>query len=136
MAALSEGPNNDIGFANQEAFYFLARTVLVKDEKHFDKFDRAMSAFWSGLESVEGLMEALIPEDWLRQEFFKQLSEEDKAKIQSLGGLEELIEKFKERLAEQEKRHAGGQQVDWYRRHIAVRPWWIPSVRHSYWRPG
>ena len=95
-------------YANQEDFYFLARTTLVKDEKHFDKFDRAMTAFWSGLESIEGLMEALIPDEWLRHEFAKQLSDEDKAKIESLGGLDELIEKFKERLEQQQKRHQGG----------------------------
>ena len=95
-------------FADQEKFYFLARTALVKDEKHFDKFDRAMQAFWSGMDSIDGMIEAMIPEDWLRKEFIKQLSEEEKAAIESLGGLDELIEKFKERLEEQKKRHAGG----------------------------
>ena len=97
-----------IAFADPEQFYYLARTTLVKDEKHFDRFDRAVEAFWSGLESVEGLMEAMIPADWLRAEFMKQLSEEDKARIDGLGGLDELIKRFRERLAEQEKRHAGG----------------------------
>lgn len=99
---------SDLVFADQDSFYYLARTALVKDEKHFDKFDRAMEAFWSGLDSVEGLIDALIPDDWLRKEFVKSLSEEEKAKIDSLGGLEELIEKFKERLKDQKDRHAGG----------------------------
>jgi uncharacterized protein with von Willebrand factor type A (vWA) domain len=98
----------DLAFADQEQFYYLARTALVKDEKHFDKFDRAIQAFWSGLESMEGLVEALIPDEWLRGEFTKHLSEEEKAKIESLGGLEELIKKFRERLEEQKARHAGG----------------------------
>jgi len=87
----------DLAFADQEQFYFLARTALVKDEKHFDKFDRAMQAFWSGLDSIEGMIEALIPDDWLRKEFASHLSDEEKAKIESLGGLEELIERFKHR---------------------------------------
>ena len=100
--------DNGLVYADQEQFYFLARTALVKDEKHFDKFDQAMSAFWSGLESLDGLIEATIPDDWLRSEFIKQLSDEDKAKIDSLGGLEELIEKFKQRLEEQRDRHQGG----------------------------
>ena len=100
--------DTDLAFADQEQFYYLARTALVKDEKHFDKFDRAMQAFWSGLDSVDGMIEALIPDDWLRQEFSKHLTDEEKAKIESLGGLEELIEKFKERLEEQKGRHAGG----------------------------
>ncbi len=98
----------NLAFADQEAFYYLARTALIKDEKHFDKFDRAMQAFWSGLDSVEGMIEALIPEDWLRQEFSKHLTDEEKAKIESLGGLQELIERFNERLEEQKGRHAGG----------------------------
>ena len=94
--------------ADQEEFYYLSRALLVKDEKHFDKYDKAFQAFTNGLESLEGLVEALIPDDWLRSEFFKQLSDEEKAKIESLGGLDELIEKFKERLEEQKERHEGG----------------------------
>lgn len=100
--------NANLVFADQQQFYYLARTTLVKDEKHFDKFDQAVSAFWSGLESVEGLMEALIPDDWLRREFVRQLDDQQKAQIESLGGLDELIRKFKERLEEQKGRHAGG----------------------------
>ena len=98
----------NLAFADQQQFYYLARTTLVKDEKHFDKFDRGMGAFWNGLESIEGLMEALIPDDWLRKEFMRQLDDEQKARIESLGGLEELIEKFRQRLEEQQGRHAGG----------------------------
>ena len=30
-------------FADVDAFYYLSRAVLVKDEKYFDKFDRAFS---------------------------------------------------------------------------------------------
>ncbi|MCB8890264.1 vWA domain-containing protein [Vreelandella malpeensis] len=95
-------------FADMESFYHLARTVMVKDERYFDRFDRAFAAWSEGLESLEGAIEALIPDDWLRREFVNQLSEEEKAKIDSLGGLEALIETFKQRLAEQKERHAGG----------------------------
>ena len=95
-------------FADTEEFYYLARTCLVKDEMHFDKFDRVFGAYFKQLEDLEGLIEALIPEDWLRAEFMKHLSDEEKAKLESLGSLEELLDTFKKRLAEQEKRHAGG----------------------------
>ncbi|SHJ93889.1 vWA domain-containing protein [Halomonas caseinilytica] len=95
-------------FADLQAFYHLARTVLIKDERHFDRFDRAFSAWYEGLEDLDAGIEALIPDDWLRREFEKQLSEEEKARIESLGGLESLIETFKRRLEEQHKRHAGG----------------------------
>ncbi|MEM7194391.1 MAG: VWA domain-containing protein [Pseudomonadota bacterium] len=99
---------SNLVFADQNDFYHLARTTLVKDEKHYDKFDQGFAAFYEGLESIEGLVEALIPEDWLREEFLKQLSDEDKEKIESLGSLDELIEQFRKRLEEQQKRHQGG----------------------------
>ena len=91
-----------------EAFYQVARTVMVKDERHFDRFDRAFAAWFKGLEDMDAAIEALIPDEWLRREFEKQLTDEEKAKIESLGGLEELIETFKKRLEEQKERHAGG----------------------------
>jgi uncharacterized protein with von Willebrand factor type A (vWA) domain len=98
----------DLVVADSVEFYYLARTLLVKDEKHFDKYDKGFQAFMSGFDSLDGLVEALIPDDWLRQEFTKQLSDEDKAKVKGLGGLDELIKQFKERLEEQKERHAGG----------------------------
>ena len=95
-------------FADMDAFYYLARTVLVKDERHFDKFDRAFAAYFNGLENLDAALQALIPEEWLRKEFERLLSEEDKAQLKSLGGLDKLLEAFKQRLAEQKERHAGG----------------------------
>ncbi|PAU75773.1 vWA domain-containing protein [Halomonas salipaludis] len=95
-------------FADMQSFYQVARTVMVKDERHFDSYDRAFAAWFEGLENLDAAIEALIPDDWLRREFEKQLSEEEKAQIESLGGLEALIETFKKRLEEQKERHAGG----------------------------
>lgn len=95
-------------FADMEQFYYLARTVMVKDESNFDKYDRAFKAHFTELEGLDNFIEALIPEDWLRSEFLKTLTEEEKAKVESLGGLEKLIETFKKRLEEQEKAHRGG----------------------------
>jgi len=97
-----------LAFADREQFYFLSRTVLVKDEKHFDKFDRAIEAFFNGVESLEGMLEALIPEQWIRDAFEKELTEEELEKIKTFDSLEELIEQFKQRLAEQDGRHEGG----------------------------
>jgi len=97
-----------LAFADMEQFYYLARTVMVKDEKNFDKFDRAFKVHFTELEQVDDFIEALIPEDWLRNEFMKTLTEEEKAQIETLGGLEKLIETFKKRLEEQKKKHQGG----------------------------
>lgn len=95
-------------FADMDEFYYLARTIMVKDERHFDKFDRAFGAYFKGLEKLDDHLKALIPEEWLRKEFERLLTDEEKAQIQSLGGLDKLIEEFKKRLEEQKERHAGG----------------------------
>ncbi|MDG1035178.1 MAG: hypothetical protein P8O92_13100, partial [Luminiphilus sp.] len=83
--------NQQLVFGNIDDFYNLSRAVMVKDEKYYDRFDRAFGLHFRDLEGVDDVIEALIPDDWLRSEFVKQLSEEDKAKIESLGGLEKLI---------------------------------------------
>jgi uncharacterized protein with von Willebrand factor type A (vWA) domain len=95
-------------FANMEDFYFLSRTILVKDEKHYDKFDRAFDIYFKGIESLDDILEMLIPEEWLKAEFEKHLTEEELAEIKTLGGLEKLLEEFKKRMEEQEGRHEGG----------------------------
>ncbi len=94
-----------------EGFYYLARISMVKDERHLDKFDRAFSHTFKGLEdiSLEDVMEAIdIPADWLEKMAEKHLSAEEKAEIEALGGFDKLMETLKERLKEQEGRHQGG----------------------------
>jgi hypothetical protein len=100
-----------IVFADVDEFYYLSRLCLVKDEKHFDKFDRAYGAYFEGLESLDDLFSEMIPEDWLKTEFEKNLTEEEKAQIAAMGGLEELMKAFKERLEEQKKKHQGGNKM-------------------------
>ena len=95
-------------FADIDEFYYLSRTILVKDEKYFDRFDRAFSQCFTELANIDDIIEALIPEDWLRSELIKQLTDEEKAKIESLGGLEKLLETLKKRLEEQKAKHQGG----------------------------
>jgi len=108
LLVLLEALQERVAFCSIDDFYLLARLCLVKDEKFFDRYDRAFAAYFKDLENFEDILEAIIPEDWLRAEFMKSLSEEEKAKIESLGGLEKLLEAFKERLDEQKERHAGG----------------------------
>ena len=87
-------------------FYFLARTCLVKDETHYDKFDQAFGEYFKGVQQVPGL-EADIPEEWLKMMMKKHLTPEEKAKLEKLGW-DKLMEEFKKRLEEQKGRHAGG----------------------------
>ncbi len=96
------GLKSQLVYANLDDFYLLSRTALVKDEKNYDKFDRAFSAYFKGLDDLHGLLESLIPDEWLRHEFEKSLSPEDLKEIEGLGGLEKLIEAFKKAKEEAE----------------------------------
>ena len=94
-----------------EGFYYLARTVMVKDERHLDRFDRAFAQAFKGLEAIppEEVIAALdLPADWLQKLAEKHLSAEEKAAIEALGGFDKLMETLKARLAEQKERHQGG----------------------------
>jgi uncharacterized protein with von Willebrand factor type A (vWA) domain len=87
-------------------FYYLSRTALVKDEKHYDKFDRAFAAYFKGVEMVADFTKD-IPLEWLRKNLELNLSPEELAKIQKMGW-DELMETLKKRFEEQKERHEGG----------------------------
>ena len=87
-------------------FYYLSRATLVKDEKHYDKFDRAFAAYFKGVELVADFSKD-IPLEWLRKNLELNLSPEELAKIEKMGW-DELMETLKKRLAEQKERHEGG----------------------------
>lgn len=94
-----------------DGFYYFARTAMVKDERHLDRFDRAFAESFRGLDALtpEAVLDALaLPEDWLRKLAEKHLTPEEKAQIEALGGFERLMETLRERLKEQEGRHQGG----------------------------
>lgn len=99
-------------YASVDEFYTLSRTVLVKDEKHFDKFDKAFAKYFEGIDSIDpDLLSKAIPEDWLRKEIEKHLSPEELAELAKMGSLEKLMEEFRKRLEEQHKRHQGGNRM-------------------------
>jgi len=89
-------------------FYYLARAAMVKDEKHFDRFDRAFAAHFKGIEQAFAGLGGEIPAEWLRKLIERNFTEEEKAQIESLGGWEELMKTLEERLKEQQGRHEGG----------------------------
>ncbi|UWR97203.1 vWA domain-containing protein [Phaeobacter inhibens] len=106
-----EGMKAGLATYDIDAFYYLARTAMVKDERNIDKFDRAFATTFSGLEAIpaEAVMQAVdIPEEWIRKMAEKHLSEEERREIEALGGFEKLMETLKERLKDQESRHQGG----------------------------
>ena len=106
-----EGLKAGLATYDVESFYYLARTIMVKDERNIDKFDRAFAATFDGLGelSAQDVLEAVdIPEEWLRKMAEKHLSTEEMAEIEALGGFDKLMETLQERLKEQEGRHQGG----------------------------
>jgi hypothetical protein len=100
------GPQDSAFGCSIDDFYFLSRTALIKDEKHYDKFDRAFAAYFQGIETVLDFSKE-IPEEWLRKNMERFLSPEELAKIQKMGW-DELMETLKKRLEEQKERHEGG----------------------------
>jgi len=90
-------------------FYLLARTTLVKSEEHFDRFDVAFGSYFKGVEAIFDVR-AKIPEEWLRAEFLRHLTDEERRQLEAMGGLDALLETFRRRLEEQRGRHAGGRK--------------------------
>ena len=107
---LMEAMDKDVAGRKVDDFYHLSRAVLVKDEKHYDRFDQVFGKVFAGIETVgAGDEPALdVPEDWLRLLNEKFLTDEEKAEIEALGGFDKLMETLKQRLEEQKGRHEGG----------------------------
>ncbi len=94
-----------------DGFYYLSRTIMVKDERNLDKFDRVFAATFSGLETLtpDDVLNALdLPADWLAKQGEKHLTDAEKAEIAALGGFEKLMETLRDRLRDQHGRHQGG----------------------------
>ncbi len=105
---LLEALSKNVAIFSMDDFYHLSRATLVKDETQYDRFDRAFAAYFKGVESLFEEVAGEIPDEWLKAMAQKVLSEEEKAKIQALGGLDKLMETLRQRLEEQKGRHEGG----------------------------
>ncbi|MER9328124.1 VWA domain-containing protein [Mesorhizobium sp. M0488] len=109
--SLLEGLEAGLVDYDVEGFYYLARTALVKDERHVDRFDQVFAHIFRGIEALGGpdaVDVANIPEEWLRRLAEKHLTDEEKKLVEALGGFEKLMETLKQRLEEQKGRHQGG----------------------------
>ncbi|MGI9401612.1 MAG: vWA domain-containing protein [Rhizobiaceae bacterium] len=113
--SLLEGMQEGLVDFDVDGFYYLSRTALVKDERNLDRFDLVFSSIFKGLEAVDGAPEGLesreLPAEWLQKLAEKHLSVEEKSRIEALGGWDELMNKLRERLKEQKKRHQGGSKM-------------------------
>lgn len=105
LDALGRGlAQNDI-----DGLHALARICLVKDERFFDRFDRAFGEVFKGVERLEDVLgSAEVPPEWLARGFERSLTQAERDAIEAMGGLDKLMETLKKRLEEQKGRHEGG----------------------------
>src|SRR6266851_5685082 len=107
---LMEAMDADLASRRVEDFYYLSRAALVKDERNLDKFDRVFGKVFQGVELMEEALVAEIPAEWLKKITEKYLTDEERKLIESMGGLDKLLETLRQRLAEQKGRHQGGKK--------------------------
>ena len=103
--------DNQVISYDVNAFYYLARTCLIKDEKLFDRFDLVFGEYFKSIERIEleDVMSSVdIPDDWIKQMFNRYFTEDEINRIKSQGGIEKLLKTLKQRLKDQKKRHQGG----------------------------
>ena len=105
---LCEAMERGVIHGSVDDFYHLSRICLVKDEANFDRFDRAFAAYFKGVEALDAVLPADIPEEWLKKLAERLLSEDEKAQVEAMGGWDKLMETLRQRLAEQKERHQGG----------------------------
>ena len=108
LLTLLEALKAGLGDLSAERFYYLARTCLVKDEKFYDRYDRAFAAHFKGVEEAFALLQRQLPADWLEKMTVRDFTDEEKAEIEAMGGWDKLMETLKKRLEEQKERHQGG----------------------------
>ena len=104
---LLEALNKKVTQFNVEEFYFLSKTILVKHEQFLDRYDLLFGNYFNGIEISEAEKKE-IPADWLQKEIDRLFSEEEKAMIEKMGGLEKLMERLQQLLEEQKEKHQGG----------------------------
>ena len=105
---LCEAMQQGVIHGSVDDFYHLSRICLVKDEANFDRFDRAFAAYFKGVEALDAVLPADIPDEWLKKLAERVFTDEEKAQVEALGGWDKLMETLKQRLAEQKGRHQGG----------------------------
>jgi uncharacterized protein with von Willebrand factor type A (vWA) domain len=107
---LLEGLRMRVASISALDFYHLARACLVKDEKHYDRFDRVFAESFEGAEALFERILAELPAEWLQALTERNLTEAEKRQIEALGGWDQLMQTLRERLQEQRERHAGGKK--------------------------
>jgi uncharacterized protein with von Willebrand factor type A (vWA) domain len=108
LLTLLEALKAGLGDSSAERFYYLARTCLVKDERYYDRYDKAFAAHFKGAEDLFAMLQRELPQDWLAKLAVREFTAAEKAEIEALGGWDKLMETLRKRLEEQKERHQGG----------------------------
>ena len=110
LLTLLDALQNRVAALDINDFYYLTRAALVKDERYYDRFDQVFGAHFDGQEAIFDSLFGEIPLEWLQKQAELQLSDEEKARIEALGGWEKLMEELRKRLEEQQGEHHGGKK--------------------------
>lgn len=105
---LMNAMKNEVGTYSVDDFYFLSKSIFIKNEAHLDRYDLLFGKHFKGIDFLPENFFKTIPEEWLRKNFEKLLTEEEKNMIEAMGGLDKLMERFKQLMEEQKERHEGG----------------------------
>lgn len=106
---LLEGLSKGLCSSNKiEDFYNFSKLCLVKDEKNYDKFDKAFNSFYEENKNIINQVEKKIPESWVLNELKKIFSNKEKDKVSNDKDWNDILKEFEKRLKEQKKRHEGG----------------------------
>ena len=82
-------------FADQDDFYFMSRLALVKDEKFYDRFDRAFAAYFDGIDRWVGLFDD--DEAEIRERIARHLVLDEKSR-EILDDYQDTIKQMRESL--------------------------------------
>ncbi len=106
---LLEGLSKGLCSSNKiEDFYNFAKLCLVKDEKNYDKFDKAFNSFYKENKDIINQIEQKIPESWILNEIKKIFSNKEKKNVTNDKDWQDILKEFEKKLREQKKRHQGG----------------------------
>jgi uncharacterized protein len=106
LLTLLEAIKGDVIAPSIDEFYFLARATMVKDESHYDKFDRAFGEYFNGITTTLDITKE-IPDEWFKALLEREFTPEELARLEKLG-FDKLMEEFRKRLEEQNEAHHGG----------------------------
>ena len=79
--SLLEAMAHNLAECSIDDFYQIARITLVKNETHYDRFDKAFSSYFQGIEAIPDEIFGEIPKNWVEKLKQLDLTDEEKKKF-------------------------------------------------------